>query len=127
MTACVLACASGLVFALSGSLLVVALAFIVFEIVSRAFTAPAYAILVTGVEPRMRGVVVSSVQAVTNLIGYGVGPLVVGVVSDRVGGPNSLKFGIAAVMIFSLWSGLHFLAAWLAARRSQRFTGEVTS
>lgn len=118
MTACVLACASGLVFALSGSLLVVALAFIVFEIVSRAFTAPAYAILVTGVEPRMRGVVVSSVQAVTNLIGYGVGPLVVGVVSDRVGGPHSLKFGIAAVMIFSLWSGLHFLAAWFAARRS---------
>ncbi|MFI8683885.1 MFS transporter [Brevundimonas diminuta] len=127
MTACVLACASGLVFALSGSLLVVALAFIVFEIVSRAFTAPAYAILVTGVEPRMRGVVVSSVQAVTNLIGYGVGPLVVGVVSDQVGGPHSLKFGIAAVMIFSLWSGLHFLAAWFAARRSQRFAGEAAA
>jgi len=121
MAACALACVSGLVFALGSSLIVVAIGFVVFEIVSRAFTAPAYAILVTGVEPRMRGVVVSSVQAVTNLIGYGVGPLVVGVVSDRVGGPNSLKFGIAAVMVFSLWSGLHFLAAWLAARRSRRF------
>jgi len=123
MTACILACISGLVFALGSSLLIVALGFIVFEIVSRAFTAPAYAILVTGVEPRMRGVVISAVQAVTNLIGYGVGPLVVGVVSDRVGGPNSLKVGIAAVMIFSLWSGLHFLAAWFAARRSERFAG----
>jgi MFS family permease len=123
MAACAMACASGLVFALGSSLIVVAVGFIVFEIVSRAFTAPAYTILVTGVEPRMRGVVVSSVQAVTNLIGYGVGPLVVGVVSDRVGGAHSLKFGIAAVMIFSLWSGLHFLAAWFAARRSQRFAG----
>jgi predicted MFS family arabinose efflux permease len=121
MAACILACISGLVFALGSSLVVVGLGFIVFEIVSRGFTAPAYAILVTGVEPRMRGVVVSAVQAVTNLIGYGVGPLVVGVVSDRVGGAHSLKFGIAAVMIFSLWSGLHFLAAWFAARRSERF------
>jgi len=121
MVACILACISGLFFALGSSLVVVALGFIVFEIVSRAFTAPAYAILVTGVEPNMRGVVISSVQAVTNLVGYGVGPLVVGVVSQRVGGPNSLKFGIAAVMIFSLWSGLHFLASWLAARRSERF------
>lgn len=127
MTACILACISGLIFALGSSLVVVALAFIVFEIVSRAFTAPAYTILVTGVEPRMRGVVVSSVQAVTNLIGYGVGPLVVGVVSDRVGGAHSLKFGIAAVMIFSLWSGVHFLAAWFAARRSQRFAGEAAA
>lgn len=121
MAACILACVSGLVFALGSSLIVVAIGFVIFEIASRAFTAPAYAILVTGVEPRMRGIVVSSVQAVTNLIGYGVGPLVVGVVSDRVGGPNSLKFGIAAVMIFSLWSGLHFLAAWFAARKSRRF------
>jgi predicted MFS family arabinose efflux permease len=127
MTACVLACISGLFFALGSSLIVVALAFIVFEIVSRAFTAPAYAILVTGVEPRMRGVAVSSVQAVTNLIGYGVGPLVVGIVSDRVGGAHSLKFGIAAVMIFSLWSGLHFLAAWFAARRSERFAREAVT
>jgi predicted MFS family arabinose efflux permease len=127
MVACVLACASGLVFALGSSLAVVALGFIVFEIVSRGFTAPAYAILVTGVEPRMRGVVVSAVQAVTNLIGYGVGPLVVGVVSDRVGGTHSLKAGIAAVMIFSLWSGLHFFAAWAAARRSERFAGGATA
>lgn len=121
MFACVLACVSGLVFALGSSLTIVALGFIVFEIVSRGFTAPAYAILVTGVEPRMRGVVVSAVQAVTNLVGYGVGSLVVGVVSDHVGGTNSLKVGIAAVMIFSLWSSLHFLAAWRSARRSARF------
>jgi predicted MFS family arabinose efflux permease len=125
MTACVLACISGLVFALGTSLLVVALGFIVFEVVSRAFTAPAYAILVTGVEPLMRGVVISSVQAVTNLVGYGVGPLVVGVVSDRVGGDHGLKVGIAAVMGFSLWSALHFLAAFFSARRSERFASEA--
>jgi predicted MFS family arabinose efflux permease len=120
MMASVLAAVTGVIFALGNSLWTVALGFITFEIVSRAFTAPAYAMLVTGVEPRMRGVVVSCVQTVTNLLGYGGGPLIVGLVSQHVGGPNSLKVGIAAVMFFSLWSGFHFMAAWVMARpRSQ--------
>ena len=119
-TASFLALISGLIFALSPSLLTVALGFIVFEIASRAHTAPAYALLLGGVEPRMRGVVVSSVQAVTNLVGYGVGPLIVGVVSDMVGGPLSLRIGVAAVMVFCLWSSMHFLAAWFASRKAER-------
>jgi len=117
MAASVLAMAFGLLFALSPALIMVVAGFIVFEIASRAHTAPAYTLLLSGVESRMRGVVVSSVQAATNLIGYGVGPLIVGVVSDHVGGANSLRVGVAAVMIFSFWAGMHFLAAWFAARR----------
>lgn len=111
---------SGLVFALSPSLIMVSLGFVVFEIASRAHTAPAYALLLGNVEPRMRGVVVSSVQAVTNLVGYGIGPLIVGVVSDLVGGPLSLRIGVATVMVFCLWSSMHFLAAWFASRKAER-------
>lgn len=109
---------SGLVFALSGNLVMVAIGFILFEIFSRAHTASAYALLLGGVESRMRGVVVSSVQAATNLIGYGVGPLIVGVVSQMVGGgSNSLQFGMTAVMFAMLWAAGHFALAWRAARR----------
>lgn len=117
LAATLLAVASGLVFALGSSLWVVALGFIVFEIASRGHTAPAYNLLVSGVEPRMRGVVVSAVQAITNLVGYGTGPVIVGIVSDKVGGADSLKIGVAAVMVFSLWAALHFLLAWRAAKR----------
>jgi predicted MFS family arabinose efflux permease len=109
---------SGMIFALSGNLVMVALGFILFEVFSRAHTASAYALLLGGVESRMRGVVVSSVQAATNLIGYGVGPLIVGLVSDRVGGgSHSLQFGMAAVMFAMLWAAGHFGLAWRAARR----------
>ncbi|MDP1632533.1 MAG: MFS transporter [Caulobacter sp.] len=118
--ASMLALISGLVFALSPSLIMVALGFIVFEVASRAHTAPAYALLLGNVDSRMRGVTVSSVQAVTNLVGYGVGPLIVGVVSDMVGGPLSLRIGVAAVMVFCLWSSMHFLAAWFASRKAER-------
>lgn len=127
MAASLLAALSGTVFALGSSLLIVAVGFIIFEIVSRAFTAPGYAILVTGVESRMRGVVVSAVQAFTNLVGYGGGPLIVGIVSDRVGGTQSLKIGIASVMLFSVWSGLHFLAAWFATRRAAAQATQATA
>jgi predicted MFS family arabinose efflux permease len=125
MAASMIAAIAGVVFAEGSSFLIVAVGFIVFEVFSRAFTAPAYAMLVTGVEPRMRGVVVSAVQAVTNLVGYGGGPLIVGFVSDRVGGPNSLKLGISTVMFFSFWAGLHFLAAWFAGHRAAPATSDA--
>lgn len=115
----------GLVFALGGQLVWVILGFIGFEVVSRAHTAPAYNLLVAGVEPRMRGVVISTTQAVTNLVGYGVGPLIVGVVSDRVGGgKDSLKLGVAAVMLFCAWAALHFFLAWRASRKSAAMTAD---
>jgi predicted MFS family arabinose efflux permease len=119
-----LATVAGLLFALSPHLIWVSIGFVVFEISSRAHTAPAYNLLLSGVEPRMRGVVVSSVQAATNLVGYGVGPLIVGVVSDAVGGPFSLRIGVATVMVFCVWASLHFMAAWLAARKAERMNWE---
>ncbi|MDB5425603.1 MAG: transporter [Phenylobacterium sp.] len=112
-----IAMVAGVVFALSPQLPLLVAGFIVFEMASRAHTGPAYNLLLSGVEPRMRGVVVSSVQAATNLIGYGTGPLIVGVVSDMVGGEYSLRIGVATVMVFSLWASLHFLAAWWSTRR----------
>jgi predicted MFS family arabinose efflux permease len=119
--ASVVATIFGVIFAMGSNLIIVALGFIVFEVASRAFTAPAYNLLVSGVEPRMRGVTVSAVQAVTNLVGYGCGPFIVGTVSDLVGGPNSLKLGVASVMFFCFWAALHFLASLAAARKPGAF------
>jgi hypothetical protein len=36
-------------------------------------------------------------QGVSNLLGYGLGPLGVGMLSDALGGPNSLRHALAVV------------------------------
>jgi hypothetical protein len=48
----------------------------------------------------------------------------VGLVSDRVGGGDSLKLGVATVMLFCAWAALHFFLAWRAARRSTAMTAD---
>ncbi len=63
-------------------------------------------------KPRMRGVTLSSIQVLTNLLGYGFGPYAVGLLSDLYGGPQMLRYAIATVMAGSLlWATLHFVAA----------------
>ncbi len=109
-----LAALSAVWMALSGSLIVAIAALILFELVSRSYTAPGYNFLMSNMPAQMRGVVVSVVQAITNLIGYGLGPLLVGVISDATG---SLRFGIFALGIIGVWVSLHFYWAGAAYRR----------
>jgi predicted MFS family arabinose efflux permease len=66
----------------------------------------------------MRGMTAASLQVFTNLIGYGFGPFMVGVLSDHIGGPAALRPAMALVMgICFPWAALHF---WLAARATAR-------
>jgi MFS family permease len=117
-----LAAISIAVMALSPSLVVAIVAFMLFEVLSRGYTAPGYNFLVTGMEPRMRGLVVSVVQGVTNLVGYGLGPVLVGVVSDSAG---SLRYGLLAVSAVAVWVSLHFYWAHAAAMRGAAFPGKT--
>ncbi|MDB5883997.1 MAG: Major facilitator transporter [Polaromonas sp.] len=47
--------------------------------------------------PQMRGMTMASAQVVTNLVGYGVGPFAVGLLSTSIGGADSLRQGMALV------------------------------
>ncbi len=47
--------------------------------------------------PQMRGMTTASAQVVSNLLGYGVGPFAVGVLSTYFGGNDSLRQGMAWV------------------------------
>ena len=74
--------------------------------------APAYALCQSLVRPRMRGTIGATMFLLANLIGYGVGPLVVGLFSDLFGGAgfgNSLQAAIVAVLLANLLAALHFL------------------
>lgn len=79
---------------------------------------PAFGSLVSLVKPRMRGITLSLIQVVTNLIGYGVAPYLTGVLSDWYGGPQSLRYALLTVIGVTLvWAMAHFL---LAARNFER-------
>lgn len=63
----------------------------------------------------MRGTISASMQISTNLIGYGLGPLAVGMLSDWYHG--DLRAAMITVLGISFpWAALHF---WLSARASQ--------
>lgn len=100
-----LAALASAVMAISPSLALAVGMLVLFEVTSRGYTAPGYNFLLSNVPSRMRGVAVSVVQGATNLIGYGVGPLIVGTISDATG---SLSYGILALAAIGVWVSLHF-------------------
>ncbi len=111
-----LAVASGLVFVVAPTLGIAMSGLIVFELVARTYNGPGYSTILGSVEPRMRGVSISSLQIATNLVGYGLGPLLAGLVSDAAGGEDPLRWGLIALMAIGLWSSIHYLLAWRAGR-----------
>lgn len=65
----------------------------------------------TLVKPRMRGVTSSTLVFGVNLIGAGTGPLIVGLISDRLHpmmGQYSLQWSLALVSLLEIWAFLHF-------------------
>ncbi len=113
----VLTAVTVVVFALTTNLIVAVVAFAAFEMASRMHTAPGYSFLISSLPPRMRGVIMSALQVSSNLIGYGLGPFFVGAVSDAIGGPDSIRYGMLALAAVSLWVSVHF---YLASRYSDR-------
>ncbi len=73
----------------------------------------AFGSMLTLASPRIRGVTSATMQGMCNLLGYGLGPLAVGMVSDKIGGPDSLRYALAIVSSVRAVSGaaLCFLLA----------------
>jgi predicted MFS family arabinose efflux permease len=74
--------------------------------------------------PRIRGVTSATMQGMCNLLGYGLGPLAVGMVSDKIGGPDSLRYALAIV---SSACCLGAALCFLLARRSIRAGRSTTA
>jgi predicted MFS family arabinose efflux permease len=68
------------------------------------------------VQPRMRAMASAVLFFIVNLIGLGLGPTLVGAISDALQprfGADSLRYAIVFTFLFNLWSALHY---WLASR-----------
>jgi len=67
--------------------------------------------------PRVRGVTSATMQGLSNLVGYGLGSLGVGVLSDAIGGSDSLRYALAVVpSVCCLGAMVCFLMAWRSIR-----------
>lgn len=97
---------------------------VLWETAYRAYFGPGNNLVLSNVLPRMRGIAGSASQATTNLIGWGMGPTIIGIVSDATrpwaGERHSLQWGMGSVMVFSLITALLF---FLAARSAPRAVG----
>lgn len=95
----------------------------VFTLLQGGHNGSANSLLVGLAGPHVRGFVLAILQVLTNLVGWGLGPLIVGVVSDRIGGPLALQWALLSVLIFHLLAGAHFL--FLARARPTAPTATV--
>ena len=69
---------------------------------------------------RMRALASAMLLFILNIIGLGLGPFLVGVLSDLLSGPfgiDSLRYAILIATVAYLWAGAHFLFAGRTIRR----------
>ena len=85
---------------------------------------PSFAVAQGLADVRMRAMAAALLLLITNLIGGGIGPQVVGIMSDYlVAGyhQDSLRYSLLVVsLVFGLWSSLHYFLAGKTIRREFR-------
>ena len=80
---------------------------------------PALSATQTYVEPHRRAMAVAIILLMASLLGLGLGPVAVGVISDLLAprmGIESLRYALIAATVISFWAAFQF---WLAARSSR--------
>lgn len=78
------------------------------------YIGPSYSLLMALAPPGPRATIMAIMTVLANLAAYGGGPVLVGVLSDWIGGPNSLSRAIPFALLAPVLSGLLFL---VVARR----------
>jgi MFS family permease len=94
-------------------------------VVLAAISGPLYATIQTLVPPQMRATSIALILLFSSLIGTGLGPLTVGVLSDGMrplAGENSLRYALLALCPGYLWAAWHL---WRASKTVIRDLKEV--
>ena len=90
------------------------------------FLGPTYALLQRLVSDDTRATALAVVMLLANLVGFGVGPLVVGALSDILTprfGSNSLRYAMLVMSLVAFWASYHF---WQAGRTVKEDLALVT-
>ena len=86
------------------------------------WSGPGYGLSLSLVEPRMRATQTAILFLLTNLVGFGLAPMIVGMLSDllapRFGG-ESLRYAMLAIGLVNLWAALHFALAGRGLKKNR--------
>ena len=80
-------------------------------ILTNVFYGPSYAMTQALASLRMRALAASVMLFIQTMIGYNFGPLLTGIVSDYLAptaGENSLRYALALIVMFEIWSAIHY-------------------
>jgi MFS family permease len=87
------------------------MAFVPLQLVLSAFTGPTYVLMQRLVVDDMRATMMAVIMLLTNLLGMGIGPQLVGVLSDLLMpmfAVDSLRYAMLLTSLIALWSAYHF-------------------
>jgi Arabinose efflux permease len=89
-------------------------------LIANAWNAPAYALTYGLVAPRMRATTIALIMVLTNLIGFGLGPPLAGMLSDFFQdqfGKDALRYSLSILVCCNIWAALHFFLSSLNLKR----------
>lgn len=101
-------------FLLMETTVIALLLFIPPAVLGAIYVGPSVAVLHDRVEARLRPIASAIFLLVLNFIGLGVGPLIVGAMSQHVfaeTGQNALRYSLFVMQLTGLWGALHYIAA----------------
>lgn len=87
------------------------LALIPLAVMFNVFLGPTYALMQRLVADEMRATMMAMIMLLANLIGFGLGPQIVGILSDLLQptfGVAALRYAMLTMSFVSLWAGYHF-------------------
>jgi MFS family permease len=102
------------------------IALIPFTLVFNFFVGPTFALMQRLVTDEMRATTMAVVMLLANLIGMGIGPQIVGILSDFLNpilGTDSLRYAMLAMSLVAVWSAYHF---WRVGRTVKKDLLAVT-
>lgn len=80
-------------------------------VVFNVFCGPSFALMQRLVTDEMRATTLAVIMLLVNLIGMGIGPQIVGILSDYLAptvGADSLRYSMLMVSVVAIWSAYHF-------------------
>ena len=109
-----------MIFYLSTDTAVALAAFVLPAMVSTLYLGPSLSVLHNRISPPLRPAVSAIFLMLLNLIGLGIGPLLIGMMSDWffAATSNSLGYSLAALHLLGAWGALHFIVAGKGLARS---------
>ncbi len=85
-----------------------------------AWIGPGYSLVLDGTAPHMRGSMVGIVNMIINILGFGLGPMVTGWLSDYFGTSGSLGDAMALVLVLNLLAAAQFFRVAVSSQNKSQ-------